>query len=315
MGRVDDRRRDGAAKERYRIIGTLGTGGMAVVLDALDLVGARRVALKFARTPDAGAFARARLEYEAEAMRRAADRRICVAYGVETCEGWPCLVMERLIGRTLQAKLDAHPLDPREVADVAIEIAGALAAVHRVGLVHHDVKPANVFVTATGRIKLLDFGLATRRGAFPMQSGSGRRTGRPSVLGTTNYIAPERILRQPADPRSDLFSLGAVIYEMAAGRPPFAGASTAEAIMNVLEKDPPAIECLQSPAGRALDRVIRKLLAKDPDRRYQSAGELTKALRHVPPGRARAAAHTTVRRSLQMRGVRHESVHTSCHVH
>src|SRR5262249_56835024 len=121
------------------------------------------------------------------------------------------------------------------------DIAAALCAVHGVGVVHHDIKPANVFVPTAGRIKLLDFGLATRRGAFPVQSGSGRRTGRPSVLGTTNYIAPERILRQPADPRSDLFSLGAVMYEMATGQPPFAAAPTAQAIMNVLETDPAPI--------------------------------------------------------------------------
>jgi eukaryotic-like serine/threonine-protein kinase len=312
MGHADDGRRDGASKERYRIVGTLGTGGMAVVLDAIDTESGRRVALKFTRTPEAGAFARARLEQEAEALSRASDPRICAAYGVADCEGWPCLVMERLIGHTLQAKLLAGPLDPFDIVSIATEIVTALTAVHRVGLVHQDIKPANLFVTSSGRIKLLDFGLATRRGAFPTQSGSGRRTGRPSVLGTTNYIAPERILRQPADPRSDLFSLGAVMYEMAAGRTPFAAATTAEALMNVLEQDPPAIDRLQSPAGRALDRLIRTLLAKDPADRYQSAADVKKALLMVRHRRPQAASRVTARRSLHIRGIRHEPVDASC---
>src|SRR5262249_11312919 len=155
------------------------------------------------------------------------------------------------------------------------------------------------------------FGLATRRGAFPVQSGSGRRTGRPSVLGTTNYIAPERILRQPADPRSDLFSLGAVMYEMATGQPPFAAATTAEAIMNVLEKDPAPFAGRQSPADRSLERLIRKLLTKDPEQRCQSAADLRKALSMMRCSRREAAASPTVRRSLHMRGIRHDSVDTS----
>src|SRR5262249_11066691 len=221
MGRAAEGGRESSTKDRYRVIGAIGSGGMAVVLDGIDTVSGRRVALKFTRTPDAAVIAQTRLEQEAEAMGRAHDPRICAVYGVADCQGLPCMVMERLIGQTLQARIAAGPLDTFEVVDVAADIAAALCAVHRVGLVHHDIKPANVFVTTAGRIKLLDFGLATRRGAFPVQSGSGRRTGRPSVLGTTNYIAPERILRQPADPRSDLFSLGAVMTEMATGQPPF----------------------------------------------------------------------------------------------
>jgi serine/threonine-protein kinase len=312
MGRADDGRRDSGSKERYRIVGTLGTGGMAVVLDAIDTVFGGHVALKFTRTPDAGAFARALLEQEAEAMTRANDRRICGVYGVAECEGWPCLVMERLVGQTLQAKLAAGPLEPSDAIAIAAEIVSALAAVHRIGMVHQDVKPANVFITATGRIKLLDFGLATRRGAFPTRSGSGRKGGRPSVLGTTNYIAPERILRLPADPRSDLFSLGSMMYEMVAGTSPFAAATTAEALMNVLEKDPPALDLPRSAAGRALERLIRKLLAKDPDHRYQSATDVRKALSILRSSRPQAAARAIVRRSLHMRGIRYESVDASC---
>jgi len=313
MGRAaEDGRREATAKERYRIVGTLGTGGMAVVLDAIDTESGRRVALKFTRTPDAGAYARARLSQEAEAMSRAKDPRICAAYGVADCEGWPCLVMERLIGHTLQAKIATGPLDAFAVIDIAIEIVSALAAVHRVGLVHHDIKPANLFVTTTGRIKLLDFGLASRRGAAPTSGGSGRRTGRPSVLGTTNYIAPERILRQPADPRSDLFSLGAVMYEMAVGKPPFAAPTTAEALMNVLEKDPPAVTHPLSRTGKALDALIRKLLAKNPEERFQSAADVRKALLIVRNGRPRAAAPVKFRRPVQMKGIGHDSVDTSC---
>jgi eukaryotic-like serine/threonine-protein kinase len=317
MRRADDGRRGEGSKERFRVVGTLGVGGMGVVFDAVDDVQRRPVALKFSlATPHAGEAARERLEQEAEAMIRSNDRRICTVYDVADCDGWPCIVMERLAGQTLQAKLAAGPLDTFEVIDIAAEIVGALAAVHRAGLVHQDIKPANVFVTTTGRIKLLDFGLVAVRGAFPSGPGWSRRTGRPSVLGTTNYISPERILRLPADPRSDLFSLGAVIYEMAVGRPPFAARSTADALMNVLENDPPAIRRPQSSVARALDRLARKLLEKDPDLRCQSASDVRKALLTLRKGRSESAARVTLRRSIQIRGIRHDSVDATCaHVH
>jgi serine/threonine protein kinase len=317
MRRADDERRGANSKERYRVVGTLGVGGMGVVFDAVDDVDRRRVALKFSlATPHAGDVARQRLEEEADAMIRSSDRRICTVYDVSDCDGWPCIVMERLAGQTLQARLAAGPLDTFDVIDIAAEIVAALAAVHRAGLVHQDIKPANVFVTTTGCIKLLDFGLAAACGAFPSGPGWSRRTGRPSVLGTTNYISPERILRLPADPRSDLFSLGAVIYEMAVGRPPFAARSTADALMNVLENDPPAVRRPQSSTARALDRLVRKLLEKDPDLRCQSASDVRKALLTLRKGRSRSAARVTFRRSFQTRGIRHDSVDATCaHVH
>src|SRR5262249_61994304 len=140
-----------------------------------------------------------------------------------------------------------------------------------------------------GRIKLLDFGLAVRCGSLPSGPGWSCKGARPSVLGTTNYISPERILRLPADPRSDLFSLGAVIYEMAVGRPPFAARSTADALMNVLENDPPAIGGLPSGTGRALERLARKLLEKGPGARGQAASDVWKAVGTLWEGRLPAA--------------------------
>ncbi|HMF94499.1 MAG TPA: serine/threonine-protein kinase [Vicinamibacterales bacterium] len=319
MPRGDDERRRTRIDEldRYQVVGTLGVGGMGVVFDAVDTLTRRPVALKFSlATPQSAHAAKQRLDREAEAMIRSNDRRVCTVYDVADCDGWPCIAMERLDGRTLQAKLTAGPLDTFDVIDVAAEIAGALAAVHRAGLVHQDIKPANVFVTTDGHIKLLDFGLAVPCGSLPAGPGWGCKTGRPSVLGTTNYISPERILRLPADPRSDLFSLGAVVYEMAAGRPPFAARSTADALMNVLESDPPAIGRLQSATARALDRLARTLLEKDPDLRCQSAAEVRKALLALRKGRSHSAGRVTFRRSIHTRSTRHDSVDATCaHVH
>ena len=319
MRRADDERRGASVQdlERYRVVGTLGVGGMGVVFDAVDTVSRRPVALKFSlSTPQSAEAAKQRLEHEADVMSRSNDRRICTVYDVADCDGWPCIAMERLAGQTLQAKLAAGPLDTLDAIDVAAEIAAALAAVHRAGFVHQDIKPANVFVTTDGRIKLLDFGLAVLSGSLPSGPGWSRKAGRPSVLGTTNYISPERILRLPADPRSDLFSLGAVIYEMAVGRPPFAARTTADALMNVLENDPPAIGRSQSPTARALDRLARKLLEKDPDLRCQSAADVRKALLTLRKGRPHSAGRVTFRRSFHTRSTRHASVDATCaHVH
>ena len=189
---------------RYRIVGQLGAGGMGIVYQAIDMRLHRRVALKIVRKDRAeGPGAMRQLEREAAAMVRANDPRVCSVYDLTEWDGFPCLVMERLAGQTLQARMAAGRIETDELLDIAQQIAQALEAVHRVGLIHQDIKPANVFVTNTGLVKLLDFGLAEASDVSPSDRLSVHRTARHSVLGTTNYIAPERILRRPVDHRSD----------------------------------------------------------------------------------------------------------------
>jgi serine/threonine protein kinase len=291
---------------RYRITGQLGMGGMGVVLAALDTWQQRRVALKFARTPLHGRSTGLRqLTREAKAQALPNDIRVCSIYDVTTCDGLPCLVMERLVGCTLEARIEAGPIGNSELVNIAVQLAEALAAVHRVGLVHQDIKPANVFVTRTGLIKLLDFGLAASPGTSSEDAASKKRTAKSAVLGTANYIAPERILRRPVDPRSDLFSLGAVIYEMATGRPPFAGASSADVIFNVLDKNPQSIHAAAPGRPIALARLVRKLLAKEPGCRYQSAPAVRKALLGIRAGQPASLEHRAVSQSVFMRGIHH----------
>jgi serine/threonine protein kinase len=289
---------------RYRITGQLGLGGMGVVLEALDTWQQRRVALKFARGPfDGQSTGRKQLTREARAQALPNDIRVCAVYDVTTYDGLPCLVMERLVGGTLQARIETGNIGNDELLNTAIQLAGVLAAVHRVGLVHQDIKPANVFLTRTGLIKLLDFGLATSAGTLPGDAASRKRAAKSAVLGTANYIAPERILRRPADPRSDLFSLGVVIYEMATGRPPFAGASPAEIIFNVLDKNPPSIHGAAPGRPVALARLVRKLLEKHPGERYQSATAVRRALLKIRAAQPTSLEHRDVSHSLFMGGI------------
>src|SRR5438874_10509251 len=167
-------------------------------------------------------------------------------------------------------------LGTAEIVDIALQIARALEAAHAKGVIHRDIKPGNIFVSGDRRVKVLDFGLARRvptaesSGSFALEGST--IMGRP--VGTASYMAPERILQLPLDPRCDLFSLGVVMYEMATGRLPFAAASPAETVTNILEKEPtPVIELDRTRSGE-LNRIIKKLLAKNANDRYQSAGDL-----------------------------------------
>jgi serine/threonine-protein kinase len=168
----------------------------------------------------------------------------------------------------------AKTLETSELADIGQQVADALDAAHK-GVVHRDIKPGNIFVGENGQVKVLDFGLA-RRFQTPdtgeIVSGGSTIPGRP--LGTANYMAPERILQMPLDPRSDLFSLGVVIYEMATGRLPFAGASPSETVTNILDNDPAPLTRLSPQRPDELERIVDKLLAKQPGDRYRSAGNL-----------------------------------------
>lgn len=286
------RGREAGTTGRYRVVGFLGEGGMGTVVEAIDTWHRRPVALKFARTRTGDPIGDIRqVSDEAAAMTRARGPHVCEAFGVTTLEGRPCLAMERLSGRVLQCRRVRGPLAIGAVVEFGLQLASALECVHGAGLVHQDVKPANIFVTSTGLIKLLDFGTAVPFG--DTVDAQSDRPGDSAVLGTTNYVAPERILRRPPDPRSDLFSLGAVLYEMVTGRQPFAGTSPAEVLFNVLDAHPAPLRTDVPEIPMTLELVVRKLLAKRVDRRFQSATDLRRALRRLGDDTSARRASTT----------------------
>jgi serine/threonine protein kinase len=254
---------------------------MGVVYEAEDTRLPRKVALKFlpeelAENPDAGR----RFRREAETVALLNHPNICIIYDIGDHKGRAFIAMECVEGVNLKTYMARNTLDTAGIGEIGIQIADALGAAHEKGVVHRDIKPGNIVVNDARKVKVLDFGLA-RRFLMP-DTGSSPGTdastipGRP--MGTANYMAPERILQLPLDPRSDLFSLGVVIYEMATGRLPFAGPSPSETVTNVLEKDPVPVTTLSPDRPRELDRIVRQLLAKRAADRFQSAEDLRKAL-------------------------------------
>jgi serine/threonine protein kinase len=264
----------------YRVTGKLGVGGMGVVYEAEDTRLSRRVALKFlpddlADDPDAAR----RFTREAQLVAELNHPHICIIHEVDKDKGRVFIAMERLEGTNLKLHMAKRSLETPEIVSIALQITDALDAAHSRKIVHRDIKPGNIFVSSTGHVKVLDFGLARH---FSTESNGSEGLegstipGRP--LGTANYMAPERILQTPLDPRCDLFSLGVVIYEMATGRLPFAGASPSETVTNVLEKAPDPLTTLSPHRPARLERIVNRLLAKQAEDRYQSAAELRREL-------------------------------------
>ncbi|HEY7185925.1 MAG TPA: serine/threonine-protein kinase [Vicinamibacterales bacterium] len=270
----------GATIDHYRITAKLGTGGMGVVYEAEDLRLHRKVALKFLPeelTEDSDAVRRFRRE--AETIAALSHPHICVVYDIGEHDGRSFIAMEYIDGMNLKAHMTRRELGTAEIVAITLQIAGALEAAHAKSIVHRDIKPGNLLVAANGDVKVVDFGLARRfRSEDTGEVGIEGSTipGRP--LGTANYMAPERILQLPLDPRCDLFSLGVVMYEMATGRLPFAGASPSETVSNVLDKDPAALRKLAPQHPKALETVVHRLLAKKASDRYQTADELIRGL-------------------------------------
>lgn len=267
----------------YRIAKKLGVGGMGIVYEATDLQLSRAVALKFlpeelADDPDATR----RLRREAQTIGELNHPNICTVYEVAEHEGRAFIAMERLKGVSLNLYMAARTIETPELIRIALQTTAALDAVHMKGIVHRDIKPANIFITETGQTKVLDFGLARRFRLhnFDVSHLDGSTVlGRP--LGTASYMAPERILQMPVDPRSDLFSLGVVIYEMATGQLPFSGPSPSETVTNILERDPTPLAELARDRPSSLSQVVSKVLSKRAGERYQSARELREALERV----------------------------------
>ena len=266
----------GAVISHYRVTGKLGTGGMGVVYEADDTRLPRKVALKFlpdelAQDPDAVR----RFQREAETIALLNHPQICTIYDIGEHDGRAYIAMECVEGVNLKTYMARKTIETPELAGIALQITRALEAAHAKGIVHRDIKPGNIIVSDDGAVKVLDFGLArrfrtTETGELGLEGST--MPGRP--IGTANYMAPERILQMPLDPRCDLFSLGVVMFEMATGRLPFAGASPSETVTNVLDKPPALLTTLAPDRPKALETLVHKLLAKRASDRLQSAREV-----------------------------------------
>ncbi|MBA3639592.1 MAG: serine/threonine protein kinase, partial [Acidobacteria bacterium] len=277
--------RPGTRFGAYEIVGPLGSGGMGEVFRARDTRLHREVALKllpgaYAADPDR----LRRFEQEALATSALNHPNILTIYDVGTEAGAPYLVAELLEGSELRAHLDA-PLPPRVAADYARQVAQGLASAHAKGIIHRDLKPENLFVTSDGRVKILDFGLAKLR-IESSASGSDaatllRGTEPGVVLGTVGYMAPEQVRGLAADTRSDIFSFGAILYEMLSGTRAFRADTAAETMTAILKHDPPELVDTGLRINSALERIVRRCLEKSPDRRFHSAHDLAFALETV----------------------------------
>src|SRR6266850_4099661 len=230
------------------------------------------------------------LEREARAIAALNHPHICALHDVGREHNTPFLIMEYVKGETLAARLARGPIPPRDLIRIAIQIAEALDHAHRHGVVHRDLKPSNVMLTSSG-VKVLDFGLATLRAAAPLQMPlEGTPTlkhplaSERTLLGTIHYMAPERLEDGDAGPASDLFALGAVMYEMATGRRPFDSSSPAGVIAAILHTDPPPPSTIQPEVPKALDWIVEQSLATKPDGRWRSAGDVVEVLRWIAHG-------------------------------
>ena len=279
----------GTTVSHYLVTRELGVGGMGIVYEAHDTRLPRTVALKFLPHEFAADYEAALgLLREAETIALINHPNICTIYEIDHDADTTFIVMERLEGVNLQVHMARRKLETKEIIDIALQVTAALAAAHAKGVVHRDIKPGNIFVGTDGLVKVVDFGLA-RRFMLPdtgqMVVDGTTIPGRP--LGSLNYMAPERILQMPLDPRSDLFSLGVVIYEMAARSRPFASVSPADTVTNVLDVDPAPLTKVAPDRPAMLQGIVRRLLAKRPEDRYQSAIELGDALRSVQTSASR----------------------------
>ncbi|HEX7076941.1 MAG TPA: protein kinase [Candidatus Eisenbacteria bacterium] len=293
----------------YEVLAPLGSGGMGEVYRSRDSRLGRDVALKvIPRESSQDSERIRRFEQEARAAGTLSHPNVCAIYDLGSHEGSPFVVMELLEGESLREILHAGPVPLRKALEYAAQAAEGLAAAHAKGIVHRDLKPENLFVTKEGRVKVLDFGLAKLTGAGAAVAGSppagsaapaggasvpGTITSPGVVLGTLAYMAPEQIRGAAADARADVFALGVVLYEMLTARRPFEGATQADAMSAILQQDAAPLSTLRPDAPAPLTWFLRRCLAKDPDRRVQTAldvrNEVEEILREIEHGTAAEA--------------------------
>ncbi|MFZ0279272.1 MAG: serine/threonine-protein kinase, partial [Candidatus Sulfotelmatobacter sp.] len=276
----------GARLGPYEIVSPLGAGGMGEVYRARDTRLKREVAIKV--LPPAFSLDGDRLRrFEQEALATAAlnHPNILAVFDIGTYEGSPYVVSELLEGETLRERLRGGAIVVRKTLDYALQIAHGLAAAHEKGIIHRDLKPENLFLTKDGRVKILDFGLAKLT-----QPDSGTHTSMPTqtqateagvVMGTAGYMSPEQVRGTAVDPRSDIFSFGAILYEMLSGKRAFHGETAADTMSAILREEPPELNETNRSVSPALERMVQHCLEKNPEQRFHSASDIAFDLEHL----------------------------------